>query len=71
MCALTAKVIAMLILGYNVIPVIFFIPTFNLVTVISTIAILKNINETQTGVRNTVPKSNFNSHISKIKQRVK
>jgi hypothetical protein len=45
MCALTAKVIAMSVLGYNVIPVIFIIPTFNLITIISTIVILKNVEE--------------------------
>ena len=41
--ALTAKVVAMYGLGYNVIPVIFIIPAFNLLTILSTIAILKNI----------------------------
>jgi hypothetical protein len=45
MTALTAKVIAMYSLGYNVIPVIFIIPTFNLITILSTVAILKNIVE--------------------------
>jgi hypothetical protein len=45
MTALTAKVVAMALLGYNVIPVIFIIPTFNLVTVICCIAILKNMVE--------------------------
>jgi hypothetical protein len=45
MTALTSKVIAMLVLGYNVIPVIFIIPSFNLLTVISTVAILKNLQE--------------------------
>jgi hypothetical protein len=45
MAALTAKVIAMALLGYNVIPVIFIIPTFNLLTIISTVAILKNVVE--------------------------
>lgn len=43
MTALTAKVIAMRILGYNVIPVIYIIPTFNLITIICTIIILKDI----------------------------
>ena len=51
MCALTAKVIAMLSLGYNVIPVIFIIPTFNLITVTSTIVILKNVNKTSGGLK--------------------
>lgn len=41
--ALTAKVVAMYGLGYNVIPVIFIIPAFNLLTILSTIAIFKNI----------------------------
>jgi hypothetical protein len=44
MTALTAKVVAMWILGYGVIPAIFIIPTFNLVTIICTIGILKSIN---------------------------
>jgi hypothetical protein len=43
MTALTAKVIAMAILGYNVIPVIFIIPAFNLAAIVCTIIILKNI----------------------------
>jgi hypothetical protein len=43
MCALTAKVIAMLLLGYNVLPAIFIIPTFNIVTIICTTVILKNL----------------------------
>jgi hypothetical protein len=45
MCALTAKVVAMSILGYNVIPVVFIIPSFNLITVICTVAILRKVNE--------------------------
>ncbi|HET7115520.1 MAG TPA: hypothetical protein VFI29_03475, partial [Hanamia sp.] len=44
MTALTAKVIAMAILGYNVIPVIYIIPTFNLITIAFTIVIFININ---------------------------
>jgi hypothetical protein len=48
MTALTAKVVAMSILGYKVIPVIFIIPAFNLITIVCTIAILKNITETST-----------------------
>lgn len=43
MTALTAKVIAMSILGYNVIPVIFIIPAFNLITIVFTVIILRNI----------------------------
>ena len=43
MTALTAKVIAMSVFGYNVIPVIFIIPTFNLISIVSTVALLKNI----------------------------
>lgn len=43
MTALTAKVVAMALLGYNVIPVIFIIPTFNSVAIICTIVILKHI----------------------------
>jgi hypothetical protein len=43
MTALTAKVIAMSVLGYDVIPVIFIIPAFNLISIVSTVALLKNI----------------------------
>jgi hypothetical protein len=43
MTALSAKVIAMATLGYNVIPVIYIIPTFNLLSIISTVVILRNI----------------------------
>ena len=46
MTALTAKVIAMWSLGYNVVPVIFIIPSFNLVTILCTVIILKNISNT-------------------------
>lgn len=45
MTALTAKIIAMDILGYNVIPVIFIIPVFNLTAIIGTILTLKGIKE--------------------------
>ncbi|KAB7729287.1 hypothetical protein F5984_16790 [Rudanella paleaurantiibacter] len=44
MTALTAKVVAMALLGYSVIPVIFIIPTFNVITIICTITILKHLN---------------------------
>ena len=47
MTALTAKVIAMAILGYNVIPAVFIIPTFNLLTIICTVSILRGINKQQ------------------------
>jgi len=43
MMALTAKVIAMKVLGYNVIPVIFIIPTFSILTLICAFILLKNI----------------------------
>lgn len=43
MTALTAKIIAMAINGANVVPVVFIIPTFNLVTIISTYFMVKNI----------------------------
>jgi hypothetical protein len=46
MTALTAKVIAMAMLGYNVIPAIFIIPVFNLLSIVSSVLILKNIKET-------------------------
>ena len=44
MTALTAKIIAMRILGFNVIPAIFIIPLFNVMVFYSTIILLKNIN---------------------------
>lgn len=44
MTALTAKVIAMAILGYNIIPVIYIIPTFNLITIAFAVVIFININ---------------------------
>ena len=43
MCALTAKVIAMWILGYNVIPEIFIIPIFNRLSITSATVILRSI----------------------------
>jgi hypothetical protein len=43
MTALTAKVVAMAMLGYNVIPVIFIIPTFNIFSIICTAAILHQV----------------------------
>ena len=46
MTSLSAKIIAMKMLGYNVIPAIFIIPTFNIITVICTIIILKSIKKT-------------------------
>jgi hypothetical protein len=46
MTALTAKVIAMAMLGYNVIPVIFIIPAFNFMAMAGALLILKNIKPT-------------------------
>lgn len=43
MAALTAKVIAMGMLGYNIIPVIFIIPTFAFMSIICSVFLLKNI----------------------------
>jgi hypothetical protein len=43
MSALTAKVIAMASLGYNVIPVIFIIPAFNIISIICLFLVLGNI----------------------------
>jgi len=43
MTALTAKITAMGMRGYNIIPVIFIIPTFNLLAIICSILLLKNI----------------------------
>lgn len=45
MTALSAKVIAMALLDYPVVPVIFIIPSFNILTVICTIVLLKNCDE--------------------------
>jgi hypothetical protein len=47
MTALTAKIIAMALLGYNVIPVVFLIPAFNILTIICTIVILRKIGDQQ------------------------
>ena len=47
MSALTAKVIAMSFLGYNVMPAVFIIPAFNLVSVICTIVLMKHIKKSQ------------------------
>jgi len=46
MTALTAKVIAMAMLEYNVIPVIFIIPAFNFMAMAGALLILKNIKPT-------------------------
>jgi hypothetical protein len=46
MTALSGKIIAMKTLGYNVIPAIFIIPAFNIITIICTIIILKSIKQT-------------------------
>lgn len=43
MCALTAKVSAMAILGYNVVPVVFIIPAFALITIACSVIIFRNI----------------------------
>lgn len=43
MTALTAKIIAMAIEGVNVIPVIFIIPSFNVLTILCTFFMIKNI----------------------------
>ncbi|HYQ56360.1 MAG TPA: hypothetical protein VEP89_03355 [Draconibacterium sp.] len=43
MTALTAKIIAMAINGVNVIPVIFIIPSINIVTILSALLMIKNI----------------------------
>lgn len=45
MTALTAKIIGMSFIGVNVIPVIFIIPTFNLVSIISAYFMIKNIKQ--------------------------
>lgn len=43
MTALSAKIIAMKTLGYNVIPAIFIIPAFNVITIICRLAILRSV----------------------------
>jgi hypothetical protein len=45
MTALTAKVITMAILDYTVIPAIFIIPVFNIITLFCTVHIVRNIKE--------------------------
>jgi hypothetical protein len=47
MTALTAKVIAMKFSGYNVFPVIFIIPAFNIITIICSILVFRNIKDQQ------------------------
>lgn len=54
MTALTAKVIAMALLGYNVIPVIFLIPAIHLLTIFSTVVILKNVVEPSSATKNVL-----------------
>lgn len=49
MTALSAKVVAMALLRYNVVPVIFIIPTFNLITIAGTVIILKHIDVQKAG----------------------
>jgi len=46
MTALSAKIVAMKMLGYNVIPAIFIIPAFNVITVICALVLLKSIKAT-------------------------
>jgi len=43
MTALTAKIIAMALNGVNVIPVIFIIPTFNVITILCAYSMIKNV----------------------------
>jgi hypothetical protein len=43
MTALSAKIIAMKFLDYNVVPAIFIIPAFNVITIICTIILLKSM----------------------------
>ena len=47
MTALTAKVIAMGISGYNIIPVIFIIPTFAVVSILCSVLLIKNVKNLQ------------------------
>jgi len=47
MTALTAKIIAMGINGYNIIPVVFIIPTFNLISIVCSTWLLKNVKESK------------------------
>lgn len=50
MTALSAKVIAMALLGYNVVPAIFIIPTFNVVAILCTVKTIKNTTDFRQGV---------------------
>lgn len=45
MTALTGKVIAMAVAGLNVVPVIFIIPTFNLIAIVCAYSMIKNIKQ--------------------------
>jgi hypothetical protein len=45
MTALTAKVVAMKVAGYNVVPVIYIIPAMNALSLFCTILLLRNLNE--------------------------
>lgn len=45
MTALSGKIIGMALAGVNVVPVIFIIPTINLITILSSIIIFKNIHD--------------------------
>ena len=44
MTALTAKIIAMAMNDVNVFPVIFIIPSINIITIVSAVLMIKNIN---------------------------
>jgi hypothetical protein len=48
MTALTAKITAMGMAGYNIIPAVFIIPTFNLLSIICSILLVKNIKTVRT-----------------------
>jgi hypothetical protein len=48
MTALTAKIIAMWMLGVNVIPAVFIIPVFNITAIFFSVALLKNIKQDKT-----------------------
>ncbi|MFD3001932.1 hypothetical protein ACFS7Z_16280 [Pontibacter toksunensis] len=66
MTALTAKVIAMALLGYNVFPVVIIIPLFNLTAIMCAVLLLRSINKSK-AVRvetSAVAKSSKRTHSS-------
>jgi len=59
MTALTAKVIVMGMLGYNIIPVVFIIPTFNVITIACAVLILRNVVEVSSTIKQAAYEKEF------------